>query len=93
MACTTILVGKQASYDGSTMIARNDLSGHFEFSAFVVDEPETRCTQNQNENDGRDRHIQAEAIDAQAVGADEFEQFVVDFDFAGLEHGRRDAVN
>ncbi|MDY2784619.1 MAG: C69 family dipeptidase, partial [Faecalibacterium sp.] len=24
MACTTILVGKAASYDGSTMIARND---------------------------------------------------------------------
>ncbi|MFQ7581542.1 MAG: C69 family dipeptidase, partial [Pilosibacter sp.] len=24
MACTTILVGKNASYDGSTMIARND---------------------------------------------------------------------
>lgn len=24
MACTTILVGKKASYDGSTMIARND---------------------------------------------------------------------
>ncbi|MEE3393109.1 MAG: C69 family dipeptidase [Lachnospiraceae bacterium] len=27
MACTTILVGKTASYDGSTMIARNDDSG------------------------------------------------------------------
>ncbi len=25
MACTTILVGKAASYDGSTMIARNDI--------------------------------------------------------------------
>lgn len=24
MACTTILVGKKASNDGSTMIARND---------------------------------------------------------------------
>ncbi|MBF1000152.1 MAG: C69 family dipeptidase, partial [Lachnospiraceae bacterium] len=23
MSCTTILVGKKASYDGSTMIARN----------------------------------------------------------------------
>ena len=31
MGCTTILVGKKASYDGSTMIARNDdsASGHF----------------------------------------------------------------
>ena len=25
MACTTILVGKAASYDGSTMIARNEI--------------------------------------------------------------------
>ena len=65
-------------------MVKGGLSGHFEFSAFVVDEPETRCTQNQNENDGRDRHIQAEAIDAQAVGADEFEQFVVDFDLLVL---------
>ena len=24
MACTTILVGKDASYDGSTIIARNE---------------------------------------------------------------------
>ena len=24
MPCTTILIGKDASYDGSTMIARND---------------------------------------------------------------------
>ena len=27
MPCTTILVGKNASYDGSTIIARNDDSG------------------------------------------------------------------
>ena len=27
MSCTTILVGKQASYDGSTIIARDDDSG------------------------------------------------------------------
>ena len=26
MACTTILVGRKASYDGSTLIARNDAS-------------------------------------------------------------------
>ena len=38
MACTTILVGKNASYDGSTMIARNDDSGsgHFTPKKFVV---------------------------------------------------------
>jgi dipeptidase len=28
MSCTTILVGKKASYDGSTMIARNDDGGY-----------------------------------------------------------------
>ena len=27
MSCTTILVGKNASYDGSTIIARDDDSG------------------------------------------------------------------
>ena len=38
MACTTLLVGKNASYDGSTMIARNDDSGsgHFMPKKFVV---------------------------------------------------------
>lgn len=42
MACTTILVGKKASYDGSTMIARNDDSGsgHFTPKKFVVVQPE-----------------------------------------------------
>ena len=41
MACTTILVGKKASYDGSTMIARNDDSGsgHFTAKKFVVVTP------------------------------------------------------
>ncbi len=33
MSCTTILVGKDASYDGSTMIARNDDSGSGHFTA------------------------------------------------------------
>ena len=32
MSCTTLLVGKNASYDGSTMIARNDDSGANGFS-------------------------------------------------------------
>lgn len=38
MACTTILVGKNASYDGSTMIARNDdsCSGSYTPKKFVV---------------------------------------------------------
>ena len=41
MACTTILVGKKASYDGSTMIARNDDSGSGYFTAkkFVTIHP------------------------------------------------------
>jgi dipeptidase len=41
MACTTILVGKNASYDGSTMIARNDdsTSGVFNAKKLVVVEP------------------------------------------------------
>ena len=42
MACTTILVGKKASYDGSTMIARNDDSGsgHFTPKKFVIVQPQ-----------------------------------------------------
>lgn len=41
MACTTILVGKKASYDGSTMIARNDdsPSGMFHVKKMVVVPP------------------------------------------------------
>lgn len=35
MACTTILVGKKASYDGSTMVARND-DGHFDTKKVIV---------------------------------------------------------
>lgn len=42
MPCTTILVGKKATYDGSTMIARNDDSGAGNFTPkkFVVVRPE-----------------------------------------------------
>ena len=42
MACTTILVGKDASYDGSTIIARNEDSANGEFcpKRFVVVKPE-----------------------------------------------------
>lgn len=42
MSCTTILVGKDASYDGSTMMARNDdsPSGKFTPKKFVVVSPE-----------------------------------------------------
>ena len=31
MPCTTILVGKKASYDGSTIVARNEDSSNGEF--------------------------------------------------------------
>lgn len=42
MACTTILVGKKASYDGSTIIARNDDSGagHYMPKKFTVLKPD-----------------------------------------------------
>ena len=42
MACTTILVGKQASNDGSTMIARNEdcENGDFNAKSMVVVRPE-----------------------------------------------------
>lgn len=42
MSCTTILVGKKASYDGSTMISRNDdsSSGHFTAKKFVTIHPD-----------------------------------------------------
>ena len=42
MPCTTILVGKNASYDGSTIISRNDDSGagHFTPKKFTVVKPE-----------------------------------------------------
>lgn len=41
MACTTILVGKKASYDGSTLVARNEDSGAGEFTPkkFIVVHP------------------------------------------------------
>ena len=42
MPCTTILVGKKASYDGSTIIARNDDSGAGSYTPkkYVVVKPE-----------------------------------------------------
>lgn len=39
MPCTTILAGKKATYDGSTMIARND-DGHFDVKKLVVVTPD-----------------------------------------------------
>ncbi len=47
MACTTILIGKNASFDGSTMIARND-DGHFDVKRLTViqpkDQPKIYCS-------------------------------------------------
>ncbi|MCI1210140.1 MAG: C69 family dipeptidase [Treponema sp.] len=42
MSCTTILVGRNATYDGSTFIARNDdsASGHFTPKKFTVVRPD-----------------------------------------------------
>lgn len=44
MACTTILVGKKASYDGSCMIARNDDSaaGSYTAKKCIVVHPHTQ---------------------------------------------------
>ncbi len=44
MSCTTILVGKKASYDGSTMMARNEDcgAGHFMPKKFVCVLPENQ---------------------------------------------------
>ena len=46
MPCTTILVGKKASYDGSTIIARNEDSGGNTFCAkrFAVSDPAGKKT-------------------------------------------------
>lgn len=42
MSCTTLLVGKNASFDGSTLMARNEDSsaGHFTPKKFIVVRPE-----------------------------------------------------
>ena len=42
MPCTTLLVGRKASYDGSTLMARNEDSGGTQFTAkkFIVVKPE-----------------------------------------------------
>ena len=46
MPCTTILVGKKASYDGSTIVARNEDSANGEFNPkrFCVVDPEGRTS-------------------------------------------------
>ena len=38
MPCTTVLVGKKASHDRSTMIARTD-DGHFDVKKLIVVDP------------------------------------------------------
>ncbi len=46
MSCTTILVGKKASYDGSTMVARNDdsCSGDYSPKKHVVISPQEQSS-------------------------------------------------
>ena len=46
MPCTTLLVGKKASYDGSTIVARNEDSSNGEFNPkrFVAVDPAGRTT-------------------------------------------------
>lgn len=47
MSCTTILAGRNATYDGSCLIARNDDSGagHYTAKKFVVVEPDQQPRQ------------------------------------------------
>lgn len=54
MPCTTILVGKKASYDGSCLIARNDdsPSGKYTAKKFVVVKPEDQPRQYKSEISG-----------------------------------------
>ena len=46
-SCTTILVGKKGSYDGSTMIARNEdsPSGQFWYKKLSISDPEKSSNQ------------------------------------------------
>ena len=48
MSCTTILVGKNASYDGSTIIARDDDSGsgRYDPKRFVAVAPDDQPRHN-----------------------------------------------
>ena len=45
MPCTTVLVGRQASNDGSTMIARTD-DGNFDVKKLVVTLPTQNTLKN-----------------------------------------------
>lgn len=47
MACTTILIGKDASYDGAPIIARNEDSANFEYNPkrFIVTQPDEQPRQ------------------------------------------------
>ena len=49
MACTTILVGKKASNDGSTMIARND-DGFYDVKELVVIDPKKQSRKYKSAN-------------------------------------------
>ena len=46
MPCTTILVGKKASYDGSTIIARNDDSGSGHYTSKTCSDQTGRTAEN-----------------------------------------------
>ena len=47
MGCTTLLVGRDASYDGSTIIARNEDScnGEFDPKQFIIVKPQQPAAQ------------------------------------------------
>ena len=64
MSCTTILAGKKATYDGSTMIARNDdsPSGLFAPKKFVVVEPDEQAREYQSKMTGQKVELPKEAF-------------------------------
>ena len=59
MACTTVLVGKRASNDNSTMIARTD-DGHYDVKKIIVVEPKDQKKHYKSVNS----HVEVDLPDA-----------------------------
>jgi len=61
MSCTTILVGRRASNDGSTMIARTD-DGHFDVKKLIVVEPKDQKRKYKSVLSGVEIHLPEEPL-------------------------------
>ena len=66
MSCTTVLVGKKASNDGSTMIARTD-DGFFDVKKIVVIEPSKQPRKYRNVISHREIELPDDPITAQRM--------------------------